>query len=146
MTLVEYAAVLGLLTGKTAAELADETGADRIALEQALTAPATMDVVVAIQGQVIESAAAKDYGVEAAAKALAPQMVQQLSAIALRGKSEAVKHKAAMDLLGLAGHVRARRIETLALDRLLNELTPGEEDAFLKSGQWPERLVGKAMQ
>ena len=137
------AVMVGMLQGRSVAEIAVGGEMDAEYVKGVMEDVEVGDAVTGIERAVVERMTAAEFAVPTMAKATAGEMLEIVAKTARRGKSDMVRYKAAMDVLGLAGHVPVKRVEALQVDRVLEQMTSEELDAFIASGTWPPRLMGR---
>lgn len=81
-----------------------------------------------------------DFGVVPMAKANAERMMHTLITKAKSAKNEETSRRAAESVLALAGHTPIKKIESVNVNKIVDQMTPEEMGAFIDRGEFPVRF------
>lgn len=116
--------------------------------EPSLPAPRALDLISEsvmrqVEQAVLERVARGEFGVLAAAKQAAPGAFRRLQLIAKQAEDDKVRLTANLELIKLAGIKAPAPMEQETPERIMDQMTAEELEAFARDRVWPERLADR---
>lgn len=137
-------AALLALQGANPIEISEAIGIPAKKIEKFLASPMAQSLLAKVEEMILGKLQRGEYGPIPMAKHAAEHMMSQIIAIAMKGRNENTKRQAAMDVLGLAGHVAIKKAEIFNVNELIDSMDADELNKFIVDGSWPDRLRDRA--